>query len=195
MEEENPELQRFRGIISKGFEPYLEHYLKYEDGELNQTFSELSTDNSLDERNKILSSSEVMFERFKSSINTCTSLTVDKPFFDLFKLFKKYINLYADILLSRFPPDGKQLSPLQEKIICFTVNTSDYCTATIEKLETFIKKKIIENRKDSVEFVKELENFSGVAAKGLFYFIFFFKFIIFIFIFIYLNLFIYFFFF
>eukprot|EP01091_Cochliopodium_minus_P009180 TRINITY_DN2198_c5_g2_i1.p1 TRINITY_DN2198_c5_g2~~TRINITY_DN2198_c5_g2_i1.p1 ORF type:complete len:753 (+),score=246.17 TRINITY_DN2198_c5_g2_i1:49-2307(+) len=167
IEEESEELQRFRGIISKGFEPYLEHYLKYEDGELNQTFLELSSDNSLDERNKILSSSEVMFERFKSSMNTCTSLTVDKPFFDLFKLLKKYINQYTEILMSRYPQEGKQLTASQEKIICFTINTADYCSGTIEKLEGFIKKKIIENRKESVEFLKELEAYNGVVAKGV----------------------------
>ena len=38
---------------------------------------------------------------------------------------------------------------------------------TVEKLEAVIRRKIVENRKESVEFSKEQENFASVVAKGM----------------------------
>jgi hypothetical protein len=56
-----------------------------------------------DERNKVLSSSTDLIYYFKSSLKTCSSLTKNEAFYDLYLLFKKYLIDYAKVLSNRIP--------------------------------------------------------------------------------------------
>ncbi len=78
-----------------------------------------------------------MFVFIKNSIKRCTALTTGQTFLSLTKEFKTCMQQYADMLRARCPaqvtfngpgqPLQARLAPGQETVICYLINTGEYC--------------------------------------------------------------------
>lgn len=101
-----------------------------------------------EEDNKVLGSSKDIISYFYDLMKRCHSLSSSQPFFDLYRLFRKYLTQYASILNSRLPAapssGGKGLlstsdasisvSERTERMILLIINTSEYCSNRTDQL-------------------------------------------------------------
>jgi len=98
-----------------------------------------------EENNKVLGSSTDMIRYFHGLMKQCHSLSSSQPFFDLYRLFRKYLAHYASTLNGRLPVStGKGLlstgdnpTPLterDERMVLLIINTSEYCSNRIDQL-------------------------------------------------------------
>jgi hypothetical protein len=81
----------------------------------------------------VFGSSMSMFGYIKTSIRRCTALTTGQTFLSLTKEFKICIQQYVEMLRLRCPPSIGltglfKLPPGQEVVICYLVNTAEYCS-------------------------------------------------------------------
>lgn len=83
---------------------------------------------------------------------------------DLSKLFGKWLQLYAEQILTP-PLDGK--GPINTDESCTILNTADYCLTTTTQLEDRIKAKVDEPLREQVQFDTPRESFIQVANAAL----------------------------
>ena len=57
-----------------------------------------------DDLNKVLGSSKDLVEQFIRVIKETRKLTCNQAFYDMYNLFKKFMNQYASVLESKIPP-------------------------------------------------------------------------------------------
>ncbi|EGC31747.1 hypothetical protein DICPUDRAFT_57519 [Dictyostelium purpureum] len=164
--------ERFKGIISTCFEPYMDLYIKEEDklmGEvLDKVISEEKWTISSEESNKILTSCTDLVYHFIKVRNRCSELTKREPFFNLYHLFRKYLTQYANIISSKIHSDVGRIHDAQEdKTICLIINTAEFCRKTAGQMTDGFKKLIDEKYKDQID-LKDVQNeFSSIIAKGV----------------------------
>ena len=77
---------------------------------------------------------------------------------DLSRLFSKWLQLYAEQVLSSGLPD-RLTTPINVDEICTILNTADYCLTTTTQLEDRIKAKVDEPLRDNVSFDSARESF------------------------------------
>ncbi|TQD69126.1 hypothetical protein C1H46_045341 [Malus baccata] len=101
-------------------------------------------------QNNVLSSSMQLFLIIKRSLKRCSALTKNQTLFNLFKVFQRILKGYATKLFARIPKGGTGIvaaatgmdgqiktSDRDEKVICYIVNSAEYCHKTVSSfLET-----------------------------------------------------------
>lgn len=120
----------------------------------------------------VYGSSMHMFVFIKNSIKRCTALTTGQTFLSLTKEFKTCIQQYTQMLRSRcLPPTGQpltyRLGPGAEVLLCYLVNTGEYCAEVVPQLEQMIKQKIAPHLTDKVDLSNEVEVFTDLVAYSL----------------------------
>jgi vacuolar protein sorting-associated protein 53 len=83
---------------------------------------------------------------------------------DLSKLFQKWLQLYAEQILT---PPLEAKGPISADEICTILNTADYCLTTTTQLEERIKAKVDESLREHVQFDTPRESFISVANAAL----------------------------
>ncbi|CAJ0752502.1 8680_t:CDS:10 [Entrophospora sp. SA101] len=153
----------FNKSISVSYEPYLGLYIESED---NSYITEPIPDD--DTSVSVLQSSIDLFIFYKESLENCSKLSTRKPLYDLFTKFAKYLRVYAnDVLIGRLPREEKRAMSKDElKLICYIINTADYCCVTTSQLEDKLIEKI-EEFKEKISLDAERDYFSHVVVTAI----------------------------
>lgn len=188
----------FSGFISQVFERCMSVYIIAQDDALQKMMEDFSknllkqvglyfaddsanADKSDIKENKMLPTCTDLFLFFKNSIAQCTQLSVKQPLLDLFRVFKKFLGLYAERILLEHLPKIQVLNQAVAKereviiqltqdeicVICIFLNTAEYCLQTINQLQEKLKDKIDEAFKEKIDFSEEHDKFVDVCAKSI----------------------------
>ncbi|GBG82677.1 hypothetical protein CBR_g35042 [Chara braunii] len=177
----------FRGVISSCFEAHLSVYVDLEEKTLMETLEKLVQEETWGvedgTQTNILSSSTQIFLHIKRSLKRCSALTKNQTLFNLFKVFQRVLRAYAGKLTARFPkatvPSGiiaaaagtdwqqVRVSEKDEKVICYIINTAEYCHETTGKLAESIAKVIDPQFAERIDMQEEEEEFTGVITRAL----------------------------
>ncbi|XP_074312416.1 vacuolar protein sorting-associated protein 53 A [Silene latifolia] len=174
----------FRGIISSCFEPHLNIYVELEEKTLMEHLEKLVQEETwaIEEgsQTNILSSSMQVFLIIRRSLKRCSALTKNQTLFNLFKVFQKMLKAYATKLFSRLPKGGTGIvaaatgmdgqiktSEKDERMICYIVNTAEYCHKTAGELAENISKIIDPLFADRVDMSEVQDEYSAVITKSL----------------------------
>ncbi|EAL64485.1 Vps53-like domain-containing protein [Dictyostelium discoideum AX4] len=164
--------ERFKGIISSSFDPYMDLYINEEDKLIGEVLEKVMAEEkwtlSDEEANKILTSCTDLVFHFIKVRNRCAELTKGEPFFNLYHLFRKYLTQYANIISGKIHTDVGRAHDVQEdKTICLIINTAEFCRKTSGQMTDGFKKIIDEKYKESID-LKDIQNdFSSIIAKGV----------------------------
>lgn len=174
----------FRGIISSCFEPHLTVYVELEEKTLMEHLEKLVQEETWDteegSQTNILSSSMQVFLIIRRSLKRCSALTKNQTLFNLFKVFQKILKAYATKLFARLPKGGTGIvaaatgmdgqiktSEKDERMICYIVNTAEYCHKTSGELAENISKMIDPLFADRVDMSEVQDEYSAVITKAL----------------------------
>ncbi|KAJ7967897.1 vacuolar protein sorting-associated protein 53 A [Quillaja saponaria] len=174
----------FRGIISSCFEPHLTVYIELEEKTLMENLEKLVQEETWDieegSQNNVLSSSMQLFLIIKRSLKRCTALTKNQTLFNLFKVFQRILKAYATKLFGRLPKGGTGIvaaatgmdgqiktSDRDERVICYIVNSAEYCHKTAGELAESVSKIIDPQFSDGVDMSEVQDEFSVVITKAL----------------------------
>uniref|UniRef100_A0A803QIK0 Vps53 N-terminal domain-containing protein n=1 Tax=Cannabis sativa TaxID=3483 RepID=A0A803QIK0_CANSA len=174
----------FRGIVSSCFEPHLTVYIELEEKTLMENLEKLVQEETWDieegSQNNVLSSSMQLFLIIKRSLKRCSALTKNQTLFNLFKVFQRILKAYATKLFARLPKGGTGIvaaatgmdgqiktSDRDERVICYIVNSAEYCHKTAGELAESISKIIEPNFADTVDMSEVQDEFSAVITKSL----------------------------
>ncbi|XP_021732758.1 vacuolar protein sorting-associated protein 53 A-like [Chenopodium quinoa] len=174
----------FRGIISSCFEPHLNVYVELEEKTLMDHLEKLVQEETWDteegSQTNILSSSMQVFLIIRRSLKRCSALTKNQTLFNLFKVFQKILKAYATKLFARLPKGGTGIvaaatgtdgqiktSEKDERMICYIVNTAEYCHKTSGELAENIAKVIEPVFADKVDMSEVQDEYSAVITKSL----------------------------
>jgi hypothetical protein len=150
--------EKYVHFLSSGFDSFLWHYVDEQDRVLNEKCNEYKK--SLGEIDEgLYTSSFDLFLFYRQTMANCAELSKGKAFFDLCKMYQKWLVWYAECLQAHMSQDITSL--------CIIVNTSDYCVGTIEQLE---QKMILEANieyKQLIQFSSEMESFVNTSVMGV----------------------------
>ncbi|XXG68435.1 hypothetical protein AAC387_Pa06g1522 [Persea americana] len=174
----------FRGIISSCFEPHLTVYVELEEKTLMENLEKLVQEETWEteegSQTNILSSSMQLFLIIRRSLKRCSALTKNQTLFNLFKVFQRILRAYATKLFARLPKGGTGIvaaatgtdgqiktSDRDERMICYIVNTAEYCHKTAGELAENVSKIIDSQFADKVDMSEVQDEFSAVITKAL----------------------------
>ncbi|KAI5061178.1 hypothetical protein GOP47_0023683 [Adiantum capillus-veneris] len=174
----------FYGIISSCFEPHMSAYVELEERTLMESVDKLVQTESWEaeegSQTNILSSSTQVFLIIKKSLKRCSALTKNQTLYNLFLVFQRILKAYASKLLSRLPRGGTGIvaaatgtdgqiktSDKDERVICYIVNTAEYCHETAGQLAENISKIIDVQFADKVDMSEVQDEFSMVITRAL----------------------------
>ncbi|KAI4302260.1 hypothetical protein MLD38_038034 [Melastoma candidum] len=174
----------FRGIISSCFEPHLTVYTELEERTLMENLEKLIQEETWDieegSESNVLTSSMQLFLIIKRSLKRCSALTKNQTLFNLFKVFQRVLKAYATKLFAKLPKGGTGLvaaatgidsqiktSDRDEKVICYIVNSAEYCHKTSGELAESVSKIIDSQYADGVDMSEVQDEFSAVITKAL----------------------------
>lgn len=174
----------FRGIVSSCFEPHLTVYIELEEKTLMENLEKLVQEETWDidegSQSNVLSSSMQLFLIIKRSLKRCSALTKNQTLLNLFKVFQRVLKAYATKLSARLPKGGTgfvaaatgmdgqiKTSDKDEKVICYIVNSAEYCHKTSGELAESVQKIIDSQLVDGVDMSEVQDEFSAVITKAL----------------------------
>ncbi|CAG8548135.1 3287_t:CDS:10, partial [Scutellospora calospora] len=153
----------FSKTLSTAFEPYLGLYIEAEDSTLSGMINSYHMETIPDEdvSTSVLQSSIDLFYFYRETLANCAKLSTRQPFYDLCNMFAKWLRLYAsEVLIGRLPKEERRAITRDElKLICFIINTADYCYVTTSQLEDKLKDTIDEEYKEKINFDEERNHF------------------------------------
>ncbi|KAG5549619.1 hypothetical protein RHGRI_014809 [Rhododendron griersonianum] len=174
----------FRGIISSCFEPHMVVYVELEEKTLMENLEKLVQEETWDieegTQTNILSSSMQVFLIIRRSLKRCSALTKNQTLLNLFKVFQRVLKAYATKLFTRLPKGGTGIvaaatgmdgqiktSDRDERLICYIINTAEYCHKTAGELAENVSKIIDPQLVDAVDMSEVQDEFSAVITKAL----------------------------
>ncbi|EXC35019.1 hypothetical protein L484_017720 [Morus notabilis] len=174
----------FRGIISSCFERHLTVYIELEEKTLMENIEKLVQEETWDieegSQNNVLSSSMQLFLIIKRSLKRCTALTKNQTLLNLFKVFQRVLKAYATKLFARLPKGGTGIvaaatgvdgqiktSDRDERVICYIVNSAEYCHKTSGELAESVSKIIDSHLAEMVDMSEVQDEFSAVITRSL----------------------------
>ncbi|XP_065848860.1 vacuolar protein sorting-associated protein 53 A isoform X2 [Euphorbia lathyris] len=174
----------FHGIISSCFEPHLTIYVELEQKTLMEHLDKLVQEETWDieegSQNNVLSSSMQLFLIIKRSLKRCSALTKSQTLLNLFKVFERTLKAYVVKLKARLPKGGMgivaaatgmdgqiKMSDRDERVICYIVNSAEYCRKTSGELAESVSKIIDAPLAEAVDMSAVEEEFSGLITEAL----------------------------
>ncbi|KAG5549626.1 hypothetical protein RHGRI_014809 [Rhododendron griersonianum] len=148
----------FRGIISSCFEPHMVVYVELEEKTLMENLEKLVQEETWDieegTQTNILSSSMQVFQRVLKAYAT--------------KLFTRLPKGGTGIVAAATGMDGQiKTSDRDERLICYIINTAEYCHKTAGELAENVSKIIDPQLVDAVDMSEVQDEFSAVITKAL----------------------------
>ncbi|KAI3459008.1 hypothetical protein Pfo_015671 [Paulownia fortunei] len=148
----------FRGIISSCFEPYLAVYVELEEKTLMEHLEKLVQEETWEieegSQTNILSSSMQVFQRILKAYAT--------------KLFARLPKGGTGIVAAATGMDGQiKTSDKDERLICYIVNTAEYCHKTSGELAENVSKIVDPQFADRIDMSEVQDEFSAVITKAL----------------------------
>lgn len=165
---------KFYKIISSCFAPYLDHYIDSENrslGEMMEKYKSTPISTNItagsDDEGLIPSSTD-LFYSYRQTMIQFARFSTGKPFLDLSRMFGKWLREYANYLTLKLPRDDRRsFSDEDIRLVCFIINTADYCGNTITQLEEKISEKINAQFKNLVNMNNEREEFIGIIGNSI----------------------------
>ncbi|ESR36923.1 hypothetical protein CICLE_v10028552mg [Citrus x clementina] len=118
--------------------------------------------------------------KMPKSLKRCTALTKSQTLLNLFKVFQRILKAYATKLFARLPRGGTgivaaatgmdgqiRISERDERVICYIVNSAEYCHKTSGDLAESVSKIIDSQLADGVDMSEVQDEFSAVITKAL----------------------------
>ncbi|KAI8814119.1 Vps53-like protein [Cladochytrium replicatum] len=160
---------KFQRIMSEAFEPYLRHHINAEDKTIQDMVDGYRSKPIVPaDEESVLQSSTDLFMFYRQSMLFFSKMSVGKPFWDLSRMFGKWLRAYADVLTAKFPKEDKKSFTDDDFVItCLVINTADYCYSTTSQLEEKLQERIDPAFKTMVNFSNESDTFLSVAANGV----------------------------
>ncbi|KAH9697159.1 vacuolar protein sorting-associated protein 53 A [Citrus sinensis] len=149
----------FRRIISSCFEPHLTAYVELEERTLMENLEKLvqveeTWDIEEGSQNNVLHSSTEVFQRILKAYAT--------------KLFARLPRGGTGIVAAATGMDGQiRISERDERVICYIVNSAEYCHKTSGDLAESVSKIIDSQLADGVDMSEVQDEFSAVITKAL----------------------------
>ncbi|PNY08836.1 vacuolar sorting-associated protein 53 [Trifolium pratense] len=148
----------FRGIVSSCFEPHLTVYVELEEKTLMDSLEKLVQEETWDieegGQSSVLSSSMQVFQRILKAYAT--------------KLFARLPKGGTGIVAAATGMDGQiKTSDRDERVICYIVNSAEYCHKTAGELAESVSKIIDHQFADGVDMSEVQDEFSAVITKSL----------------------------
>ncbi|KAL9250174.1 Vacuolar protein sorting-associated protein 53 A-like protein [Drosera capensis] len=148
----------FHGIISSCFEPHLTVYVELEEKTLMESVDKLVQEETWDteegSQTNILSSSMQVFEKILKAYAT--------------KLFSKLPKGGTGLVAAATGMDGQiKTSERDERVVCYIVNTAEYCHKTSGELAESISKIIDPQFSERVDMSEVQDEFKAVIVKAL----------------------------
>ncbi|KAJ3679789.1 hypothetical protein LUZ60_016067 [Juncus effusus] len=174
----------FRGIISSCFEAHLVVYVELEEKTLMEHLEKLVQEETWEteegSQTNILSSSMQVFLIIRRSLKRCSALTKGQTLLNLFQVFERILKAYGNKLLGRLPKGGTGIvaaatgtdgqiktSDRDERMICYIVNTAEYCHKTSGELAENVSKMIDPPFADKVDMSQVQDELSAVITRAL----------------------------
>ncbi|XP_073016173.1 vacuolar protein sorting-associated protein 53 A-like [Primulina eburnea] len=174
----------FQGIISSCFEPYLTLYVELEEKTLMEHLEKLVREETWEteegNQNNILSSSMQVFLIIRRTLKRCSALTKKHTLCNLIKVFERILKAYATKLFAKLPKGGTGIvaaatgmdgqiktSDRDERVICYIVNTAEYCHKTSGELAENVSKIVDPVFVDRIDMSEVQDEFSAVITKAL----------------------------
>jgi hypothetical protein len=156
--------KKFKGLISSAFEPYLNMCLLEEDANIRESIARSIEDEtwSLEENAQfaILASGTDILYYLNVSLNHCSKLGSIQLLSDLHIIFRKYIESYADTLMTHVST-GFQQQDL--KTICLIANTVNLWHNRCEQFQTSFMTKT--NTDTKISFDSEITRFITIRSR------------------------------
>jgi hypothetical protein len=113
----------------------------------------------------ILSSGTQVFLIIKRSLKRCSALSRNQTLFNLYTVFQRVLRAYAAKLVARLPrgqpglvtgTEGQvKVSDKDERVVCYIVNTAEYCHETAANMGENIAKLIDVQFSESIDMSEE----------------------------------------
>ncbi|KAF3323903.1 vacuolar protein sorting-associated protein 53 A [Carex littledalei] len=174
----------FRGIISSCFEAHMTVYVELEEKTLMESLEKLVQEETWEtdegSQTNILSSSMQVFLIIRRSLKRCSALTQSQTLFKMLEVFQRILKAYANKLYNRLPKGGTGIvaaatgtdgqiktSDRDERMICYIVNTAEYCHKTSGELAENVSNMIDPQFVNKVDMSEVQDEFSAVITKAL----------------------------
>lgn len=121
-----------------------------------------------------------LFLIIKRSLKRCSALTKNQTLYNLLKVFQRILKAYATKLFARLPKGGTGIvaaatgmdgqiktSDRDERVICYIVNSAEYCHKTAGELAESVSKIIDPQFADGVDMSEVQDEFSAVITRSL----------------------------
>ncbi|KAF8242827.1 hypothetical protein K440DRAFT_647787 [Wilcoxina mikolae CBS 423.85] len=174
MSSDDDRLTTFGKAISEAFEPYLSLWVDAQDKALSQMIPKYrnqplrppdSSDEDFNPSSSVLPSSIELFHFYRRIFAQCAKLSTGSKLLDLSKIFAKYLDEFADSVLSSYLAPADRASSLKAEEIAIVLNTADYCHTTTSQLEEKIKSRIDKPLDEKIDFESQSDNFLAVVNK------------------------------
>lgn len=165
----------FRGAISSVFEPHLRGYVELEERQLTEgveallaaeTWAAEPAVMAAADAPKVLASASQVFLNIKKVLKRGSGLTRGQTLFALSSVFQRVLKLFAQRLAARLPKEGG-LAEGEERVVCFIVNTAEYCRDTCAPLGESLARLLDAPWGDKVAMGEVEEEFSALVTQAL----------------------------
>jgi hypothetical protein len=164
--------EKFAGMISSAFHPYLDLYIAQEEKQLGELLEKLIAqekwefDDESGAHNRVLQSATDLVYYFKKCRSRCAALNKGQTLYELFLLLRRTLYDYAGYLSRQLPSDmSKPLTLDDERRFCIIINTADYCSQTAARVADGFKRLIIPKFHPQLDVTGAQTEFSSVIAK------------------------------
>eukprot|EP00003_Mantamonas_plastica_P024494 TRINITY_DN4568_c0_g3_i3.p1 TRINITY_DN4568_c0_g3~~TRINITY_DN4568_c0_g3_i3.p1 ORF type:complete len:848 (+),score=315.31 TRINITY_DN4568_c0_g3_i3:203-2545(+) len=181
------EANRFIGMISVAFEPYMKNYIDMERQNMKDMLDELLHDetwqlNSQDKQSRVLNSCLELVRYFTTSMKRCAALNKGQTLMELYMLFKHFFESYSSAIASKIPKGTTlslnsvvsaqadwhmKLSDEEEIRVALILNTAEYCFETVSQLDERILELINPEFHTSVDMSDVGELFSQIITRSI----------------------------
>jgi hypothetical protein len=161
----------FSQAISEAFEPYLSIWVESQDRQLSLTIPRYRSQplrNPEEEFHSqmVIPSSTELFHSYRVTLAQCAKLSTGARLLDLSRTFAKYLDAYAQqVLTSSLMARSVGGISIEDSIII--LNTADYCYQTSLQLEEKIKSRIDADLRPQVDLQSPADAFLGVASTAI----------------------------
>jgi hypothetical protein len=160
----------FSQAISDAFEPYLSIWVESQDKQLSTLIPKYRQQHIRNPEEEfhpqlVIHSSTELLHHYRVTLAQCAKLSTGGRLLELSQTFGKYLDAYAQQVLSYFLSDKTGGPSIEDAVII--LNTADYCYHTTNQLEEKIKARIDKDLREKVDMQPQADSFIGVASAAV----------------------------
>jgi vacuolar protein sorting-associated protein 53 len=164
--------EKFAGMISSAFHPYLDLYIAQEEKQLSELLDKLVAQEKWEfddagAKSRVLQSATDIAYYFKKCRTRCAALNKGQTLYELFLLLRRTLLEYGAYLARQLPSDlTKPLTLDDERRFCIVINTADYCAQSATRVADGFKKLILPKFHAQLDVTSVQTEFASVVAKA-----------------------------